>query len=405
MRIFLDYGQERLELEVGDDNLLGSPSVRPVDLADPASAVREALEAPFGFPPLRRALTPDDHVTIVVDERLPRLAVLLVPVLEHVASAGVGPAAITLLCLPSSSGQPWLEELPERFEEARLEVHDPKDRKRLSYLATTRQGRRLYLNRSVVDADQVVVLSGRRYDPLLGLGGAAGMIYPALSDEETRGALGGQFDPETAAVESGPGHQEAEETAWLLGAPFYVQVIEGAGDEIAGVVAGTADSCAEGVRQFVARWRRPVAHPADVVVATLSGDPAHHSFADLAAALSSAARVVQPNGRIVLLTQARPDLGPGVDVLLDEENPGRALHRLRKQSSLEAAPALQWAHAARQAHIYLLSKLPGETVEDLFATPLEQVGQVQRLLDAGGTCLVLEDAHKTLAVVEETADV
>src|SRR5262249_58527419 len=135
---------------------------------------------------LRRALTPDDHVTIVIDERLPRLADLLIPLLEHVSSAGVAPEAITLLCPPTSSRQPWLEELPEAFEEVRLEVHDPKDRRRLSYLATTRKGRRLYLNRSVVDADQVVVLSGRRSDPLLGQGGAAGAIYPALSDEATR---------------------------------------------------------------------------------------------------------------------------------------------------------------------------------------------------------------------------
>ena len=49
---------------------------------------------------------------------------------------------------------------------SRFQVHDPADRKKLSYLATTRQGRRIYLNRSAVDADQLIVLSrdavGRR---------------------------------------------------------------------------------------------------------------------------------------------------------------------------------------------------------------------------------------------------
>jgi nickel-dependent lactate racemase len=404
MRISLDYGRDRLELEIGEGNLLGSLSDRAADLADPAAAVRAALEAPHGFPPLRRALTPDDHVTIVIDERLPRLADLLIPLLEHVSSAGVAPEAITLLCPPTSSRQPWLEELPEAFEEVRLEVHDPKDRRRLSYLATTRKGRRLYLNRSVVDADQVVVLSGRRSDPLLGQGGAAGAIYPALSDEATRLEMGSGLDPEGQARGSEPVREEAEETAWLLGAPFYVQVIEGAGDAIAGIVAGTADSCAEGVRQFAARWRRVVTRPADVVVATLSGDPARHTFADLAAALSSAARVVQPSGCIVLLTQARPDLGPGADVLLGEDDPGQAIERLRMQPFLDVAPALEWAHAARQAHLYLLSGLPGETVEELFATPLEESSQVQRLVDAGGRCLFLEDAHKALAVVENGSD-
>ena len=84
----------------------------------------------------------------MVDERLPDLARLLTAVLEELAAAGVDPANVTLLCEPSSSRQPWLQDLPDGFEEVRLEIHDPKDRKKLSYLAATKLGRRLYLNRT-----------------------------------------------------------------------------------------------------------------------------------------------------------------------------------------------------------------------------------------------------------------
>jgi hypothetical protein len=62
-------------------------------------------------------------------------------------------------------------------------------------------------------------------------------------------------------------------------------------------------------------------------------------------------------------------------------------------------PALRWASATAAARVYLLSGLPGETVEELSATPLEDAGQVQRLIDAGGSCLFLGDAHKALAVL------
>src|SRR5262249_52097848 len=125
---------------------------------DPAAAVRDALEVPLGFPPLRRALTPDDHVTIVIDEHLPHLGALLTPLLEHITSAGVAAEAITLLTAAPTADQSWLDDLPEAFEEVRVETHDPRDRKKLAYLATTRAGRRLYLNRSAVDADQLIVL-------------------------------------------------------------------------------------------------------------------------------------------------------------------------------------------------------------------------------------------------------
>lgn len=71
------------------------------------------------------------------------------------------------------------------------------------------------------------------------------------------------------------------------------------------------------------------------------------------------------------------------------------------KSDLDLIPALRWARAAGHARIYLLSDLEDDAVEDLFATPLHKGGEVQRLLDAGGSCLFLQDAHKALTVLEE----
>src|SRR5262245_16181710 len=98
MRHPITCGLEQFELEIPDDRLV--PVHREnsaAGVSDPASAVREALEHPQGFPPLRQALTPDDHVTIFIDENLPHLRDLLVPLLEHVRSAGVAASAVTLL--------------------------------------------------------------------------------------------------------------------------------------------------------------------------------------------------------------------------------------------------------------------------------------------------------------------
>src|SRR5439155_18524014 len=102
MRVGIDFGLDHVELEVQESNLVGvqRQPMAPA-LADPQEAVRAALENPIGFPALRRALTPDDHVAIVVDEELPRLAELLTPILEHITGAGVALPAITLVCSPT----------------------------------------------------------------------------------------------------------------------------------------------------------------------------------------------------------------------------------------------------------------------------------------------------------------
>jgi nickel-dependent lactate racemase len=389
----LHFGRGQIDVALPDEQLVPVRRRAPAPpLAEPVAAVREAIERPVGFPPLRRALTPDDHVTVVLEERLPHVGRLLTPLLEHVASAGVAPEAITLLSAAPAADQGWLEDLPEAFEEVRVEVHDPKDRKKLAYLATTRGGRRLYVNRSAVDADQIVVLGWPDAEPLLRRGGA-GMLFPALSDEATR--------EELAAERASPAglRQQAAEVAWLLGAPFLVQVVEGAGDDIAAVAAGPVDTAEEGLRLYEARWGLTTADLADTVVATLSGDPRRHDFADLARALAHAAQAVQPEGRLILLTEAAPRLGPGAELLCQSEDPAQALERLSKGQLPDRVAAIQWAAAAGRARVYLLSGLPEATAEGLFVSPMENAAQLQRLMRRAGSYLLLEDADKALPTV------
>lgn len=400
MPIGVNYGRERWDYEIAADNLLSAPAAVAPAVADPSAAVRAALEQPFAYPALRRALTPDDHLVLVVDETLSHLGAAVAAILEHVVAAGVSPANVTLLCAPESR-QTWLDDLPEEFQEAHVEIHKPEDRDRLAYLATTRGGKRLYMNRTLVEADQIVVLSSRRYDVLHGVGGAAGAIYPTFSDAETRTAMNERWNLAAPGATPWPTRVEGKETAWLLGAPFFVQVIEGSGDGWTEVIAGADEASTEAERRLDVRWRQTVARPADLVIAGVSGDPARHTFADLAAAAASAARVVRPDGRIVLLTRANPEFDAATTLLTEMVEPQRALKRLHKEPSLEMTAALQWADAANRARLYLLSAWPDERVEELFATPLQHVRQAQRLLEAGGTCVVLDDAHKTMAVVAE----
>src|SRR5262249_18272598 len=136
------------------------------------------------FPSLRRALTPDDQIAVVVDERLPQLGLLVSEVLAYVVGAGVDPSAITLVSAPGSA-QSWVNDLPDAYQNVRTEIHDPAERKAVAYLASTRKGRRVYLNRTVVDADQAIVISGCRYDPTFGRFDGSCALFPTLSDADT----------------------------------------------------------------------------------------------------------------------------------------------------------------------------------------------------------------------------
>jgi len=391
-------GRSQWSLTVRDADLIPLAVAPHSAVRDARAAVLDALDHPVRFEPFRRALTRDDRIALVVDESLPRLPELIAGILEYLAGAGIPPSAVTAIS-PPGCGQPWVNDLPDTMADLQTEVHRPGDRNRLSYLAATKEGHRIYLNRTVVDADQVIVLTGRGYDPLLGYSGAAGSVYPGLADSESVRNLVPKLSPQTAPDGSWPVTAEAKEVTWLLGSPFFVQVIEGAGDDIDRVVAGFADATTEAARQLDDRWKSEVGEAADTVVVTLSGEPDRHDFAALARAAATGARVVKAGGAIILLSEADPEIGGAADVLRRTDEPPEAVRTLFREKPPDAAAAVQWAWAAGRARLCVASEIRPTTVEEMFATPLGGPKDVQAMLDAGGRTLIIPDAHKRWVTV------
>jgi nickel-dependent lactate racemase len=345
-------------------------------------------------------LTPDDRIALVIDDRLPKLGEMVAGVLEYLAIAGIGPEQVTIIAPPGSEATEWIDELPDEFADVHTETHQPRDRKQLSYLATTKKGRRIYFNRTLVDADQIVSISARRYDPQFGYAGCEGILYPALADTEVRQALCDRLSMEPPSVAADGIRAEAHEVAMLLGMSIYMQVIEAPCDEIAHLCAGLIDSSADGMRLLDQRWRFSIPEPVDVVVAGLSGNRSRHDFAVLARAAAAASRGVKTGGAILLLSDAEPTLGPGMELLQESDNSGDALEVLLKRKPADLPAAFQWASAAANARIFLASGLRPELVEEIFAVPILSPAEAQRLVAHAGKCLFLPDADKSLVVVE-----
>src|SRR5262245_42639207 len=124
----IPVGSSHWPVRVPPEQVLALPQKAPS--GTPAELIRAALEKPVGFEPLRRALTPDDHVAAVVDAKRPHLAELLTGLLEHLVSANVKPEAVTLVLQPGAKRQGFIDELPDDYADVRVETHDPADAKR-----------------------------------------------------------------------------------------------------------------------------------------------------------------------------------------------------------------------------------------------------------------------------------
>ena len=131
----------------------------------------------------------------------------------------------------------------------------------------------------------------------------------------------------------------------------------------------------------------------------MSGEPGTITFADLARAAANAARAVKKGGRIALLTTAAPDLGDGAELLRKLDGPQGAKKLLARQKPADWAAAALWVYAAKSASLFLASGYPDDVAEELFATPIRTRPEAQRLIDAGGTVLLIPDAHKAMVTV------
>lgn len=392
MNLELPIGTNQWRIAVPDAKLVAVSRAEPTPAARPlGELIRDALDRPIGLDSLRRALTPEDRVAIVIDESIPNVGHGLSAILDHIASAGIAMESVTLISPPGSQSDDWIDELPDEYSAVRTEVHDPDDRNHLAYLATTKSGRRIYLNRTLVEADFVIVLAARRRAPRFGVSGAEDWIFPMMSDAEARAELRLPKSKE----EPTPAH-ESSEVAWLLGMPFFIQVLDNSQGPL-DVIAGLPDSTQEGVRRHNAIWTRRIACRPDLILATLAPDA---RFKDVALAARTCSRIVAETGRIAVLAPPIDISGEGVSILRQHDDARDAMKQLLRVKPDDTEACRQWATASTRARLYLANS-DEDLAEEIFATALGNERELERLLESSHRVLHLHQAERCLVEVED----
>jgi hypothetical protein len=397
MRVAVRFHDEQLELEVPDDRLVGAWSgPEATARGEVGRLVRDAIERPRDYPPLRRAVVPGDTVVLALDPEVPEPSTILGAICEALFFAGVEPEGVRVI----ASGPIDLAEgeLPPGVSWA---VHDPADRSKIAYLASTPEGRRIYLDRDVTDADCVVPIGRLGYDPVLGYRGPWGVLFPGLSDAQTQRAERALARDETPDRDHArPAFKESAAVSWLLGSQFHVGITTGSGG-VSGVIAGLeATVRAEGTAAVDAAWTFRPEGRASLVVAGVGSPGRPSGLDDLAEALATAAQLVRGGGKIVLLSRASGEPGPSFDRLRGADDPRSFAAALRGAEGEADYPAARLlASSLAMADVYLLSALADDLVEDLGMIPLSRPSEALRLAAASDSCLVVSQADRTRAVV------
>jgi nickel-dependent lactate racemase len=420
MRSLLRYGVNSVvHFDLRPEALLAAfPTPRGTPVTVVQTAVADALADPLDFPPLARAVVPGDRVVVALEPGVPQAETIVAAVVQALCNAGIEASHITVLkTFADSAGQNTADQktagqpdcppmtigkqraaLPEAIQHL---THDPDDRNQLSYLANIGEGKPVYLNRAICEADFVVPIGCLRSETSFSYQGVCDGVFPTFADT---GTLARYRSPVAAdsPVQRKRLRKQATEVGWLLGALFTLRVLPGPGDTILDVLAGdvgAVDRRGHEIRE--AAWSFEVPGRASLVVAAVEGGPEQQTWHNVARALSAARQAVAEGGTIAVCCDVQTAPGPALRQLASADSPEDARREIAHQRPSDALVANQLIHALENGRVYLLGSLEPEVVESLGVAAVSNAAELVRLAARHETCILLGNAQHAVVTVSE----
>ena len=375
-----------------------------------AELVRAAFEAPIEYPAVDQWLFPGDDISIVLQSNLPAPVEVLEAVLDYCVSIklDLNDVSVVITAAMASTFGIAAEQLVQSEAEIAngeppeiifvtvgdhkvgCQVHDPSNSFGLAYLAANEAGDPVHVSRLLVDADVVIPVgcptsgsSAESYD----------CVYPDFGSKsrlEPFRAGTGTISERSAEIELANDN---------LGSFFLIQIVSAPGGKISAAVAGARKHViAKATDLANQQWSIDAVSESGLVIATVEETGRAHSWDDFASALITSANMSDGDGPIVLWTsiEVPPDRSTRKALQTQfEESVVKKLSRKQRQI----------ATIVSERPVFLHSKLPQSTVEELGIGFIKDEGAVVRIAEKASSGILLHDAHKVCVNQSATAGV
>ena len=384
MEVALPYGTKtRIVIVPHDAVVVRSQPLAA--LADPRAAFDAAIAHPISTPALVDLVGPKDQVAIVIsDGTRPTPNYLLVPWLLK-ALAHIPREQIVILVGTGSHRAMTQEELrallgDEVVATIAVSNHDATDASSLAFVGSTATGVPVWVNRQYLQAQVRIVLGFIEPHFFAGYSGGPKGVIPGLAGLPTIQALHSALlidHPGSTwmALDENPIHQGMCAAVALCPPAFLINVTLNPQHQITGIFAGHYLQAHRAGCAVLASTATGVdAGGFDVVVTTNAGYPLDQNLYQSVKGMTAAARLVRPDGAIILVAECRDGLPAHSHyehLLQQATSPGQLLEHL--QSSEVTLPD-QWqvqkqALVQQRARVFLHSSLPDPLVEAALLTP------------------------------------
>jgi len=416
-RIPLPYGHDTISVSVPRDKLAGVFLPRELPpVPDPAEALRDALANPVSSERLRDKASRANRVAIAIEDATrPVPSVLLVDaVMTELEAAGISPDQVKVIVATGLHRPMTTEELEAALGRWRgvvaSESHDAEDPQRLVRRGRTSLGTEISVNRSFMEADLKITTGDVEYHQFCGYGGGVKCIYPGLADAAAIRANHSRMDLPGAGpgnIDGNPVREEIDEVGRMAGVDFNVSVALDADHRIVAVRAGDPDLSFRQACCFVDEmYSVEVPRRADLVIASPGGHPKDIDLYQSQKAIEEATQVVKPGGDV--LVTARCSEGGGSERFEAWMNEAYTaddiIRRIKENFVMGGHKAYQIAREVQRANIHLYSEIKPGRVRSWLMQPVRSTTDIDRLVAAAESVIVLPQATLVRASVRSTEE-
>ncbi|MGL6076193.1 MAG: nickel-dependent lactate racemase [Fimbriiglobus sp.] len=324
LALTLDYGKTGLPVTVPSSQLIAPPlKIQDAEpLADPVTAIADALAQPIGSKPLAELAAGKRSACIVICDitRPVPNEMILKPMLRILEDAGIPRAGITILIATGLHRPNEGEELVELVgrdiaTNYHCVNHHGKVQEEHDYLGVSTHGVPIWIDHRYTRAELKITTGLIEPHLMAGYSGGRKLICPGIAGLETVSAWHSpRFLEHPRAdcgiVDGNPVHAENTEIALKTGCDFIVNVCIDGARRVTWVGAGDMIRAWEaGVEFCKAHVRAGVPEACDVVVTSCAGYPLDTTWYQAVKGLTGVLGIIKPGGTIILAASLTEGLG------------------------------------------------------------------------------------------------
>ncbi|ACM19195.1 lactate racemase [Geotalea daltonii FRC-32] len=418
--MLLRYGETTFSLQIPPGRLLGELRTDNPASDPPFQLIDRAIS---DCEPYLSSFTKGEKVVIVTSDitRYTGSDLYLPLLVDRLNQAGISDRDIEIVVALGihrhQSEQEHKKILGALHGRIRVTDHDCDNPGKLAYLGNTSTGIGVEINRSVAEADRVILTGTIGFHYFAGFGGGRKSILPGVASR--RACMASHFtvlNPEpasgknpfaaTGVLDGNPVHQAMVEACAMVDPDFIFNTVLSPDKRIIAAFAGDwRKKHLEGCSYYADHFSCRISEKADLVIVSCGGFPKDINFIQAHKSMEYASHAVKDGGVMILL--ARCNDGYGHDTFhrwfrfkdLDSME-----NELREHYEINGQTAYATLQKAQRFRVILVSDLPPEEVAQMGMTPAgnldEAMDKVATFLPSDFKAYVIPEGGNVLPVLD-----